>query len=136
MAAQSGKAIIVSVKDNAGTPAYQVVGGGRTRELSINREMVDVTNADSTSQYRELLPAVGVISMAISMDGVFNDDVGAEEIRETIMDGTIRDTKFFAPGLGTFEGKFQITEMTIGGGYNGEVTFSAKWESAGVVTFV
>lgn len=135
MAAQNGKSIVVSFKDDAGTPAYQVVAGLRTRRIAFNAETVDITNADTSDLWRELLGAVGVRSASISGDGVFTADAGMEAVRDAFFDGTLRDAKILIPGFGTFEGEFQVTALEMGGEYNGEVTHSLTLESGGTVTF-
>ena len=135
MTAASGTTAVVSFKDDAGTPAYQVVSGLRTRSIRFNAETVDVTNADSTGAWRELLAATGVKSAVISGDGIFQDDAGAEAMRDAFFDGTLRDAKILLTALGTFDGKFKISQLEFGADYNGAVTFSCTLESAGVITF-
>lgn len=135
MAAQCGAAIIVSFKDDAGTPAYQVVSGLRSRNISLNAETVDVTNANSTGVWRELLSGCGVRSASISGSGVFADDAGLEAVRDAFDEHENRDAKIFIPDYGTLEGPFKVTALELGGEYNGEVTFSMTLESAGAVTF-
>lgn len=135
MAAQSGKAIVVSFKDDAGTPAYVVVAGLRARSISFNAEPVDVTNADSTGAWRELLDGAGIRSASMSGDGVFTDDAGFEAVRDAYFENEHRDAKILIPGLGTFEGKFMVTALETGGEFNREVTYSLTLESAGVITW-
>lgn len=135
MVAQCGQAIVVSFKDDAGTPVYNVVAGLRTRSISFNSESVDVTNADSTGAWREILSACGVKSSSMKGDGVFTDDTGFEAVRDAFFDGTTRDAKILVPGLGTFEGKWKVTSLEFGGDYNKEVTASFGLDSAGVIAF-
>ena len=135
MAAQSGQAIVVSIKDNAGTPAYQPVGGLRTRRVAMNAETVDVTHAGSAGRWRELLDTAGVQSLTISGDGVFIDDAAQNEVNEAFLAGSIRDWKFLFPGMGDFVAPGKITQLEFGGEYNKESTFSITVESAGAVVF-
>jgi len=135
MAAQIGTSCVVSFKDDAGTPAYQVVAGLRTRALRLNAETVDVTNADSTGAWREILSGVGVRSATITGDGIFTDDTGLEAVRDAFYDQTTRDAKILITGFGTWEGKFKITQLETAADYNGAVTFSMTLESAGVITW-
>jgi len=135
MAAQSGKAIVVSFKDDAMTPAYQVVAGLRSRRISLNGETVDVTHAESTGQWRELLAGVGVRSASISGDGIFMDAAGEEAVRDAFFAHEHRDAKILIPDYGTFEGKFQVTSLELSGEYNDAVQNSMTLESAGEITF-
>lgn len=135
MAAICGKDIIVSFKDDAGSPAYTVVAGLRTRSIRINSEMVDVTNSDSTGMWRELLSGCGVRSATISGAGVFLDAAGDEAVRDAVFENENRDARVLVPGFGTFEGPFKVSDLEFAGEYNGEGTYSLTLESAGVLTF-
>lgn len=136
MPAQSGKAIVVSFKNDAlPTPAYQVVGGLRTRSIAFNGETVDITHSESTGQWRELLEGVGVRSVTVSGSGIFVDDLAIEAVRDAYFDAKHRDASFLVPGFGTFEGKFQVTKLELSGEYNGSVQNSMTFESTGVITF-
>jgi TP901-1 family phage major tail protein len=135
MAAQSGKSIVVSITNNEGSPALEAIAGLRSRSIAINSETVDITNADSTGNWRELLPSVGVRSCSISGSGVFTDDSSEEEIREVMFANEFRVFNFLVPDFGTFAGDFQVTSLEYAGEYNGEVTYSVSFESSGEVTF-
>lgn len=135
MAATCGSAIVVSFKDDAGTPAYQVVAGLRTRRIAMNSEAVDVTNADSAGVWRQLLDGCGVRSATMSGDGTFTDDAGVEAVRDAFFENELRDAKILVPGYGTFEGQFKVTSLEMSGEYNAAVMCSLTLESAGVVTF-
>lgn len=138
MVAQCGKSIVVSFKDDAGTPAFQTVAGLRTREINMNSEPVDVTNADSAGTggpWRELLDACGVRSVSISGSGIFTDDAGFEAVRDAYFENELRDAKIVIPGWGEFAGSFKVTQLRTGGDYNGAVTVDMTLESAGAITF-
>ena len=57
MAAQKGKDLLVKI-DDLGT--FTTVAGLRTRQLTFNTDIVDITNAESAGQWRELLAGAGV----------------------------------------------------------------------------
>lgn len=130
-----GKAIVVSIKDNGGTPAYVPVLGLRSRAIKFNSESVDVTNVDSPNQWRELLDATGIRSATISGDGVFKDNAVTEEVREAFFAGSQRDWKFDIPGFGDFVMPGRITELAMTGDYNGAAMVSITIESAGEVVW-
>ncbi|HEY5278217.1 MAG TPA: phage major tail protein, TP901-1 family, partial [Pseudolabrys sp.] len=58
MSAQKGKDLLVKISDGAG--GFTTVAGLRTRRLAFNAETVDVTNAESSNRWRELLDGAGV----------------------------------------------------------------------------
>ena len=57
MTAQKGKDLLVKISDGAG--GFTTVAGLRTRRLGFNAETVDVTNAESSNRWRELLDGAG-----------------------------------------------------------------------------
>lgn len=135
MTASCGSAIVVSFKDDGGSPAYQVVAGLRTRRITFNSEAVDATNADSTGRWRELLNECGVRSATMTGEGVFTDDAGMEAVRDAFFENELRDAKILVPGFGTFEGQWKVTSLEFGAEYNVAVTASMTLESAGAITF-
>jgi TP901-1 family phage major tail protein len=133
MAAQSGQAVVLSIKNNAGTPVFVPVGGMRTRKLAFNAETVDITHAASAGRWREFLDLAGIQSATISGDGVFVDDATDAEIDEAFLAGSIRDWKILLPSFAEYVGPFKITQLERGADYNKECTFSMTLESAGAI---
>lgn len=134
MAAQKGNAIVINVDSN-GMGTFVAIGGLRTKSLTINQELVDITNSDSTNQWRELLAGGGIKNMAIAGSGVFTDDAGSEDVRGYIMAGTSVDYQFTIPDFGTFEGPFVIESQAWSGEFNAEVTQEISLQSAGEIAF-
>tara|TARA_Y100000004_G_scaffold195630_1_gene263183 strand:+ start:1567 stop:1971 length:405 start_codon:yes stop_codon:yes gene_type:complete len=131
MAAQRGKALLLKI-DVSGT--MTTVGGMRSTSMTLNDEMVDITNKDSGSQ-RELLPAGGILSMSITASGVFTDSTAETTLRAAYGTSTFKSYNVIVPDLGTYAGTFQLTSLEYGGEYNGEATYSITLESSGAVTF-
>jgi TP901-1 family phage major tail protein len=135
MAAQKGKDVLIKAGDGAQpTEVFTTIGGMRSKSISINNEIVDVTNSDSAGK-RELLAEGGVQSMSISGSGVFLDDAGHTLLNTNANAATINNYEFVIPGLGSYKGAFQVTSYESGGEHNGEVTFSASFESSGAIAF-
>ena len=63
MSAQKGKDLLVKISDGAG--GFTAVAGLRTRRLAFNAETVDITNAESSNRWRELLDGAGCDSAAL-----------------------------------------------------------------------
>jgi TP901-1 family phage major tail protein len=70
MSAQKGKDLLVKIADGAG---FTTVAGLRSRRIAFNAETVDITNAESADQWRELLDGAGVKRASISGRGLFKD---------------------------------------------------------------
>jgi TP901-1 family phage major tail protein len=133
MAAQKGKDLLIRLGDGAG--GFATVAGLRTRQLALNAEAVDVTNADSAGRWRELLAGAGVRRAAISGSGVFRDATSDAWLRTLFFDGTIADVQVVVPDFGTLQGPFQITAIDYRGDHAGEVTFDMALESGGAIAF-
>jgi TP901-1 family phage major tail protein len=132
MTAQRGKDLLVKIADGAG---FTTVAGLRTRRLSFNAETVDITNAESSNRWRELLDGAGVKRASVSGRGLFKDASTDASMRQTFFDGTIVNYQIVIPGFGTVQGPFQITSLEFAGEHNGEVTYDMALESAGEMTF-
>lgn len=117
------------------TEAFVTVMGLRSTSISINKETVDVTNKDSSNQWRELMAGAGVKSLSVSGSGVFTDKANGELVRGDAMGGAFNNYQVVVQLLGTFEGSFDVTSLEYAGEYNGEETYSVSLESAAEPTF-
>jgi TP901-1 family phage major tail protein len=133
MAAQKGKDLLVKISDGAG--GFTTVAGLRTRRLAFNAETVDITNAESSNRWRELLDGAGVKRASVSGRGLFKDATSDASMRQTFFDGTVLSYQIVIPDFGTVEGPFQLTNLEFAGEHNGEVTYDVAMESAGELTF-
>lgn len=144
MAAQKGLDMLLKVNTTGST--YVTVGGLRSTSITLNDESVDITNKDSLG-HRQLLAGGGMNSVSISASGVFTDAATEENVRadffgqQNTSDGSSAQTasftnyQFLIPSFGTLTGSFQITSLEYAGEYNGEVTYSMSFESAGYITY-
>ena len=134
MTAQKGKDLLLKIdSDPSGT--FTTVAGLRARRLSFNAGSVEVTNASSTGNWRELLEGAGVKSASLSGAGVFKDVASDELVRSLFFSGVIRAWEVVIPHFGTMKGLFQITGLEFAGEHDGEVTYELSLESAGSVSF-
>ena len=133
MGAQKGKDLLLRAGDGAG--GFVAVAGLRTRQITLNAETVDVTNADSAGRWRELLAGAGVRRAALSGSGVFRDEASDARLRQVFFEGTLETYQVVVPGFGTLEGAFQITSLEYRGDHAGEVTFDMALDSAGPLAF-
>ena len=132
MAAQKGKDLLVKIADGA---SFTTVAGLRSRRIAFNAETVDITHAESTDRWRELLEGAGVKRASISGRGLFKDAATDELMRAAFFNGAVKNYQIVIPDFGTVEGAFQIASLEFAGEHNGEVTYELALESAGVLTF-
>ncbi len=134
MTAQKGKDLLLKL-DEDGLGTFTTVAGLRSRGIAFNAQSVDVTNAESAGQWRELLEGAGVKTARISGAGIFKDASSDETIRTYFFAATISDWQIIIPDFGIVQGPFQITALEFTGQHDNEVTFDLSLESAGQLTF-
>tara|TARA_Y100000114_G_scaffold61189_1_gene56164 strand:- start:1883 stop:2296 length:414 start_codon:yes stop_codon:yes gene_type:complete len=134
MAAQKGSELLFKIGDGGSPEAFTTIAGMRTTELTMNDEMVDITNKDS-SRARTILAQGGTNSMTVSGDGVFNDSASETTLRSKFDESGLTNFQFIVPDFGTFTGNFRLTTLAYAGAFNGEVTYSFTFESSGAITF-
>ena len=135
MSAQKGRDLLVKIGDGGAPENFTTVAGLRATTLSFNSTTVDVTNADSVDQWRELLAGAGVKSAAFSGSGVFKDGASDESLRSAFFNQTAPNFQVIVPNFGTVAGAFQIASLQYEGPYDGEVKLSLSLASAGALTF-
>ncbi len=134
MTAQKGKDLLLKL-DHDGDGGFTTVAGLRSKQLSFNAQSVDITHADSSNRWRELLSGAGVRSASISGSGLFKDSASDEAIRDVFFAGDIKNWQIILPDFGILQGAFQITALEFSGNHDAEVTFELALESAGAITF-
>lgn len=134
MVAQKGKDLLLKI-DATGSGGFTTVAGLRSRQIAFNAESVDVTDAESSGRWRELLAGAGVKRAGVSGSGIFKDAATDATIRQVFFDGTIRDWQVIVPDFGTIEGPFQMTALEYSGEHDGELAYELALESAGAIAF-
>jgi len=134
MAAAAGKLIVVSMLTTAPT-TYTPFAALRQRSIQLNAQTIDITDAESTDLWRELLAGGGVKSATISGSGMFDGDAAMIKARTDFFTGALNMFRLLVPTFGTFEGSFAITSLEFSGGYDDAVANSITLESSGKPTF-
>ena len=132
MVAQKGRDLLLKIDNGAG---FSTVAGLRSKRLSFNAALVDVTDAESVGRWRELLGGAGVQRAALSGSGIFKDQASDALVRSLFFGGTIANWQIVIPDFGTVTGAFQIAALEYSGAHDGEVLFEIGLESAGALTF-
>jgi len=133
MTAQRGRDLLLKIDDGSG--AFVTVAGLRTQRLALNADTVDITSAESTGRWRELLAGAGMRRASIAGSGVFKDQSSDELVRRTFFEGTILNWQIIVPAFGVIQGAFQVSALDYRGEHTSEVTFELALASAGVLTF-
>lgn len=135
MTAQRGKDILLKIGDGEAEESFVTVAGLKARTIALNARTVDVTDADSTGRWRELLAGAGVRSASVAGQGVFRDAASDALIREVFFDQAARRWRLIVPDFGVIEGPFLVAALEYAGDHAGEATFSISLASAGELTF-
>jgi TP901-1 family phage major tail protein len=133
MTAQRGRDLLLRLENTPGT--FTTVAGLRARQIAFNAEAVDITHAESSGRWRELLAGAGMRRAAISGAGVFRDEASHVLVRQIFFDGDIRAWQLVIPDFGRVQGLFQLSTLEYRGEHAAEVTFELSLDSAGALTF-
>jgi TP901-1 family phage major tail protein len=134
MSAQRGKDLLIKIGNGGAPETFTTVAGLKATTLSFNSTHIDITNADSTEEWRELL-ASGVKSAAVSGSGVFRDAASDAALRTAFFAQALTNYQLVIPHFGTITGPFKIASLQYEGPYDGEVKISLSLASAGALTF-
>lgn len=133
MVAQRGRDVLI--KSETAPGVWTSIGGLRSKSISLNESLVDASDSDSPGRWRELLEGAEIRMATISGGGIFKDSAGENFMRLQWFAGTHPRLQFVVAGMGTLEGKFQITKLDYSGDYNKEAQYSMSFESNGEITF-
>ena len=141
MAGQSGLTWALSVRTTASPAAYTAIAGLRTRSFKINNNAVDVTTAESSNRWREMLGDVGQVELEIDAAGLYQKDAPGHLLPTLVASGasTVFKIDSGATGAGpttgiTIVGSFIVTEYQASAAYNEAATFTVKLMSTGAPT--
>lgn len=138
MAAQTGLTFGLYINTGTtGSPTWTALAGLRTRSFKINNNPVDVTTADSSSRFRELLGDTGTVELEIDASGVYQKDAPTHALPTAVASGASKMFKFnSASSSAAVEiiGTFVVSEFEITATYNEAATFTAKFLSSGAPT--
>lgn len=130
---KGGKDFLLKIETAASPGTYTVLGGLRSKSMTINNDAIDSTNHGS-NQWKEILDGAGIRSMSLSGSGIFNTSTTLSQALADMLAGTLRNFQIVDDAGGdTFTGLFKITSLERAGEYNGEQTWSLSMESSGEI---
>ncbi|MEE9272463.1 MAG: phage major tail protein, TP901-1 family [Robiginitomaculum sp.] len=133
MAAQSGRDMLIKIKDNQGN--FITVAGLRTKTVKFNAKTIDITHSESDEAWRELLPGGGVKSVEISGEGIFRDSASDALMRAGFFAQSADTYQIILPDFGRIGGDFLIASLNYVGTYKGESSYEIVLVSAGKPIF-
>jgi TP901-1 family phage major tail protein len=131
MTAQKGISMLLKLAlDGTGG----TVAGLQTTTLTLNNEVVDVTNKDSAG-WKTLLQQAGVQSVQITANGTADSAATFATLQGYAQVNSINPFQMIYGNGDTISGNFQISKFEISGTYNKEQTFTCTLESSGQPSF-
>ena len=131
---QKGRAFVLKLGDGATpTEAFTTIAALRTTQVTINNEIVDITNKDSAG-WRTLLADAGVRSVDVSAGGIFATGL-TTGIQPEALNGTISNYELVFEDDSKFAGAFMVESMDYQGDHNDSRQYNITLQSSGSVTF-
>ena len=90
MAAERGSAFLLKIGSDGTGQSFATVAGLKTTQLSVNGDLVAITNKDSGG-WRELLSGAGVRSVSVSGSGIFTGSGAEARLRSLALAGELAD---------------------------------------------
>ncbi|RMD52397.1 hypothetical protein D6827_00085 [Candidatus Parcubacteria bacterium] len=110
--------------------------GVRTRGITMNNQLVDVTSDDSNG-WRQLLANPGVKSISVQVTFVYDDETLIAEFFNAAATGETLQvnlpSSLTTPG--NFSGTFILESVEQNGEHDGELIATATFQSTGAVTY-
>jgi len=132
MPAQNGSAFLLKVGDGGSPITYETVAGMRTTQLSINGDLVAVTNKESGG-WRDLLSGAGTRSVSVNAAGIFLGSDSENSVRAHALAGTIDEYELSFEDGERLRGRFLVQRLDYSGDFNGERNYTLLLESSGPV---
>lgn len=134
MAAEKGRAFLLKIGDGGAPENFTTIGGLRATSMTINNDVVDITNKTSGG-WRELLAGAGIRSISISGSGVFTGSAAESLMRDHALSGAIANYEVVFESGDKFSGAFYIVSLEYTGDHNGERTYALRLDSSGAVAY-
>ena len=131
--AQKGKTFLLKIGNGATSEVFTTLGGLRATSITINNTSVDITDKNSDS-WQELLADAGGRNVTISAGGIFKDSASENTVRLAAMQAQINNYQVVFEDGATFEGGFQIENLTYNGDNNDVVQYTLSMKSSGEIT--
>ena len=132
MAADRGSAFLLKIGSGGATPTYSTIAGLKTTQLSVNGDLVAITNKDSGG-WRELLSGAGVRSVSVSGSGIFTGSSAEAQLRGLALSGQLANYELSFESGERMQGRFLVSRLEYAGDFNGERNYTLALESSGEV---
>lgn len=134
MAASAGKLFLIQKNmGTTGSPIWTSIGGLQTKGLTINNQLVEITNDDSANI--EYLAGAGLTEYSVTGEGVSKDGAVDKALVSAAADRSEDEYKIIWPNVGVFEGVFAVESLGGSGTTKAETRLTFTLKATGTVTF-
>lgn len=129
----AGKDLLLKLGNGNSPQTYTTIAAQRSTSLTINNEVIDVTDKDDSRWMKKI--EGGLRSMSLSCSGLVNDSASAVTLTNIAVQGKIHEFQIvFADGQ-TFTGPFLLTSFEASGEHTDAQQYSITLESAGDIDY-
>ena len=138
MTTKKGRELLIKVGDAASPETYATLAGIQSRNFTITNNTSDNTYANTSSPGDKVQTSsvYGNQSVSFSGNGIFDEVADVKSWVTDVYDQVDRNYEITVPGDGAYTGQFRVTNLQYDGDTEGDMTFSASWESSGAITRV
>ena len=112
MVAERGSAFLLKIGSGGASPIYATVAGMKTTQLTVNGDLVAITNKDSGG-WRELLSGAGVRSVSVSGSGIFTGSSAEVQLRGLALGGGLAEYELSFESGERMQGRFLVSMRMI-----------------------
>lgn len=136
MASQKGRLLKIEVEDTPGSGTYTQVAGFRAKQFQFSDSATDVTDDMSPNRFAERDVGFGIRSVRFSGNGRYTSDATQKKMFNALWNASAPlKYRITVPALGTFVGLFTVDALDFSGNHDGELGFSAQFDSAGEIAY-
>lgn len=137
MADGKGRLLLLKLADGADPEGFSNLAGIKTRNLSINNSLADVTVPDRDEPEGIVYSSMvyGIQSVSFSGSGISDDSATSKQLNAACLEQTQINAKVVVPGIGEYAGVILIESMEFSGETEGGAEFSISVKFTGKITF-
>lgn len=128
----SGSECLLRIADQEADPSFILVEGVRLSGWKVSQEAVDVTDGGDEG-WRRLLPAAGLRSLELVLNGLYLGSVGEHLLRDKAFRGEAFECALTLDQGKAVRGRFIVVNLSFESVVNEEATYAATLRSAGSI---
>ena len=133
MTAQAGRDILFKLETAPGSGVFTTIGAFRNKSVKPMNPSTDVSDSASPGAWRELKVGFGLKALSVSGGGIYKSAASEKQLKLAVRNGQTPNFQIIMPDNVLYQGPFAV-EIEWSGNHDGEVAFSATFESAGEIT--